>query len=128
VVRGAALGRRWGYPTANLDLHPELHPPPGVSGGWAGVLVLDGGGGAPLLGVANMGSGPTGGGARPRRPRLEVHLLDFEGDLYGRRLEFAFLARLRGEQRFESLEALAAQIRRDVEAGRRALAEAAGRR
>ena len=55
---------------------------------------------------------------------LEVHLLDFEGDLYGRRLRVAFLARLRGEQKFDGLDALVAQIRADVEQGRRLLEEA----
>ena len=54
---------------------------------------------------------------------LEVHLLDFAGDLYGRSLRVGFVARLRGEQKFESLDALRAQIARDVEAGRAALAE-----
>jgi riboflavin kinase/FMN adenylyltransferase len=62
-----------------------------------------------------VGERPTFGGGRVR---LEAHLVDFEGDLYGARLRVAFHERLRGEQRFESPDALVAQIRRDIEAAR----------
>jgi riboflavin kinase / FMN adenylyltransferase len=113
VVQGARRGRDLGFPTANLDLHHELHPPPGVYAGRATLL----GGTAATCGVpavANIGFRPTLAGQRTAEPTLEVHLLDFEGDLYGRDLEFAFLAALRGEQRFADPQALAAQIARDV--------------
>jgi riboflavin kinase / FMN adenylyltransferase len=126
VVRGEELGRRIGFPTANLDLHHELHPPPGVYAGTAALLPADPSGGEateqhPAL--ANIGWRPSvAGGDGP--VRVEVHLLDFRGDLYGRRLEFAFLARLRDERRFASLEELRAQIERDVREGRRLLSPA----
>ena len=66
-------------------------------------------------GVANIGVRPTVGGTERR---LEVHLLGFSGDLYGRHAEVEFFSRLRGERRFESLDALRTQIARDVQAAR----------
>ena len=69
-------------------------------------------------GVANLGSNPTFGVARRR---LETHLFDFEGDLYGRRITVAFAERLRGEIRFPSLDALVAQIGADAAQARRVL-------
>lgn len=119
VVHGDALGGRIGFPTANLDLQHELHPPPGVYYGFAS---LPGDGGPHHPAVANIGFRPTVAGVRPERPRIEVHLLDFAGDLYGTALEFTFLGRLRGEQRFDGLDALVAQIRRDVDEARTRLA------
>ena len=174
VVQGEARGRTIGFPTANLNLHHELHPPAGVYAGRARVFrrerpadpsdssavwepigqVLE------LDAVANVGVRPTvaGPGAEPR---LEVHLFDFPpgsgaagsvpqaakraangpanetegaggpdgGDLYGAHLEFQFVARLREEQRFASLEALREQIARDVARARELLAhEGAPRR
>jgi riboflavin kinase / FMN adenylyltransferase len=119
VVRGAGLGRKLGFPTANLDLHHELHPPPGVYAGLATLLappdqpskaVSETG----LPAVANIGFRPTVERDQPAEPRLEVHLLDFEGDLYGRDIEFAFLRALRGEVRFAGPQALAEQIAADV--------------
>jgi riboflavin kinase/FMN adenylyltransferase len=72
-----------------------------------------------LYGVANLGIRPTFGAGRS----LEVHLLDFAGDLYGKSLRVGFVARLRGEQKFSGLDALRAQIAQDVSAGRAALAQ-----
>ena len=117
VVQGARRGRGLGFPTANLDLHHELHPPPGV---YAGRATRVGGGPEQrdLPAVANIGYRPTLAGQRTSEPTLEVHLLDFEGDLYGCDLEFSFLGGLRGEQRFAGPEQLAAQIARDVAAAR----------
>ncbi len=69
----------------------------------------------PLAGVANVGTRPTVGGAESR---LEVHLLDFDQDIYGRYVHVDFLHKLRPEQRFDSLEELVAQIRKDAEAAR----------
>jgi riboflavin kinase/FMN adenylyltransferase len=67
-----------------------------------------------MLGVANLGTRPTFAAGRS----LEVHLLDFDGDLYGRRLRVGFVARLRGEQKFDGIDALGAQIRLDAAAAR----------
>jgi riboflavin kinase/FMN adenylyltransferase len=119
VVAGDRRGRTLGFPTANLNLHHELHPPQGVYAGWARVFWRE----SPLEArehpaVANIGLRPTVAREAPPEPLFEVHLLDFEGDLYGANIEFCFAGRLRDEQRFESLEALAAQIQKDVAAAR----------
>lgn len=106
VIHGDARGRTIGFPTANLDLHHELRPPRGVYG----VRVeVDG---KAWFGLANIGVRPTFESDQPRE-LLEVHLLDFEGDLYDRDLEVTFLARLRGEKKFDGIEALKAQIAAD---------------
>ncbi len=112
VVRGASLGREIGFPTANLDLHHELHPPPGV---YATRALLHDQDGRTVDGVTNIGFRPTVAAETPELPRVEVHLFDFEGDLYGERLELVFVEHLRGEQRFPNLEALVEQIGRDAD-------------
>jgi riboflavin kinase/FMN adenylyltransferase len=122
VVKGDARGRTIGFPTANLELEGLMPPADGVYA--VSVRVLDDheSEGPPPAegrrsGVANLGVRPTLGAGRS----MEVHLLDFEGDLYGRELRVGFVARLRGEQKFSGIDALRAQIARDVEAGRRAI-------
>jgi riboflavin kinase/FMN adenylyltransferase len=111
VQRGDQIGRTIGFPTANLATDEIQLPPGGV---WAVRVSIEGG--APLLGVANIGSRPTVGGVKLL---LEVHLLAFDGDLYGRNIEVWFEKHLRAESRFPTLEALRAQIAIDVEeAGR----------
>jgi len=125
VVRGNQMGRRLGFPTANLDLHHELHPPVGVYACFAHLLPPEHGPAeATWPAVANIGFRPTLGGESPNLPIVEAHLLDFEGDLYGRRLELEFVACLRGEKKFPDLEALEQQIRADVAAGRGLLSAA----
>jgi len=125
VVRGSQLGRQLGYPTANLDLQHELHPPVGVYACRAHVLV--GRRVGESLGswdaVCNIGFRPTVTGQAPEAPVVEAFLLDFEGDLYGRRIELEFVAPLRGEKAFAGLEALKAQIAADVDAARLVLGE-----
>lgn len=123
VVSGDRLGRRIGFPTANLDLHHELHPPTGVYAVRVRVVRYGPGveAGAQLLGVANIGYRPTVATVRPDVPRIEVHLLDFEGDLHGEHLEVAFAARIRSERKFDGLPALQAQIALDVTAARKVL-------
>ena len=116
VVEGRRLGRTLGFPTANLSAHNEQFPPNGVYA----VEVLRNGN-APRRGVANIGVRPTvteAGGER----LLEVHLFDFDESLYGADLEIVFRHFLRPEQKFPSLEALRAQIARDAEKARAALA------
>jgi riboflavin kinase/FMN adenylyltransferase len=127
VVRGEELGRQIGFPTANLDLHHELHPPPGV---YACVAhVVEPGNVARWRSshraACNIGFRPTVAGERPATPLVEVHLLDFEGDLYGELVELEFVARIRPERRFPGLEALKAQITRDVAEARAILSSAA---
>jgi riboflavin kinase/FMN adenylyltransferase len=109
VVRGEARGRRLGFPTANLVPQPGALPPPGV---YAVEAIVDG---TAYAGAANLGTRPTFGGGGTL---LEVHLLDFRGDLYGRELEVTFRRLLRPEQRFADADALRQQIARDVAAAR----------
>ena len=120
VVKGRGLGRELGFPTANLNLHHELSPPTGVYA----CLIRRIDTNAPhapkevYQAVTNIGFRPTVEETRPERPQVEALLLDFAGDLYGEYLELEFVARLRGEERFEDLEALSSQIARDVEEAR----------
>jgi len=118
VLQGDQRGRTIGFPTANLELSGLLAPADGVYAVSARILDPEGGlSDARLSGVANLGVRPTVSGGRS----MEVHLLDFAGDLYGRTLRIGFVKRLRGEIKFPDLAALRAQIARDVEAGRAAL-------
>lgn len=126
VVRGAALGRELGFPTANIDPHHELEPPSGVYYGH--LRIVSGPDGerradAERLwpAVANIGTRPTVSPGLPERQRLEAHLLGFQGDLYGSTVELQFLGRLRDEQRFPSVGALKAQIAADVARARELL-------
>ena len=120
VVRGDRLGRRLGFPTANLDLHHELHPPVGVYATRARVVAPEPWP-ASRPSVTNIGFRPTISGERPERPRVETHLYDEPddlGDLYGSTLEVEFVARLRGERAFDGVEALQAQIGADIDDAR----------
>jgi riboflavin kinase/FMN adenylyltransferase len=109
VVPGDRLGQKLGFPTANLNVTGLALPPSGV---YAGRAEADG---RWHLAVANVGVRPTLERPVPEL-RLEVHLVEFDGDLYGRPLEFEFGSKLRGEQKFASLEALKEQIGRDISA------------
>src|SRR4029453_11301392 len=124
VATGDRRGRTLGFPTVNLAPENEVIPGLGVYAGH--VRLLDHGPGALAAGarfpaVTNVGRRPTFKENDP--PLAEAHLLDFEGDLYGRRVEVSFEARLRAEQRFPSRGALREQIARDVANGRRLLAD-----
>ena len=116
VAAGDRRGRTIGFPTANLWLGDLVRPRHGV---YAVRVGVDGGG--THHGVANLGLRPTFGG--DPEPRLEVHLFDFSGDLYGRRICVALHAFLREERRFDGLDALRTQIAADAAAARRALGE-----
>lgn len=110
VVTGDGRGRTLGFPTANVLPQTPVLPPHGVYA----VTVIHGGETFPA--VANLGVRPTLGGGSAAR--LEVHLLDYSGDLYGATLEVCFQARLRDEQRFDDLEALRTQIEHDARRAR----------
>lgn len=110
VVHGDERGRLLGFPTANLEQILEAQPGDGV---YSVEVRLPNG--AVVHGVANVGGRPTVG----RPPSVEVHLLDFEGDLYGLELEVDFLERLREVRRFDSVEALISQIGEDAAEARR---------
>lgn len=105
VAHGDRRGRTLGYPTANIHLHRRVTPVYGVY-----AVLTSGPGLPPWPGAANVGRRPTVQGVREQ---LEVHLLDFQGDLYGRHVRVDFLRYLRPERRFESLDALRQQIQRD---------------
>ena len=120
VVPGQGRGRQIGFPTANVDTDNELRPSPGVYA----VRVRVGRDPGPrvwLPGAANIGTKPTFGGTEVT---IEVHLIEFSGELYQARLRVQFLERLRSEKRFASVAELAAQIGRDVESARIAVARA----
>ena len=114
VLRGAGLGRQIGFPTANLATDHLQLPPDGVYA----VEVLVEGKNHP--GVANLGMRPTVDQTRTRL--LEIHLFDFEDDLYDREVDVRLKHFLRREQRFDSLDLLKSQIARDAEAAREFLA------
>ncbi|MCC6296147.1 MAG: bifunctional riboflavin kinase/FAD synthetase [Pseudomonadales bacterium] len=111
VVYGQRLGTQLGVPTANLNLHRYRAPLTGVFA--VEVHLPD----RRVRGVANVGVRPTVGDLV--KPVLEVHLLDWQGDLYGRRIQVEFKHKLREELRFASIEELAAQIYDDIAAARR---------
>jgi riboflavin kinase/FMN adenylyltransferase len=115
VVAGERRGRTLGFPTANLDTGFALKAPV-ARGVYGGLVALEG---HELPAVANIGVSPTFDGMVSR---IEVHLIDFDGDLYGRRLEFKLRFQVRPEIRFPSVEALKAQIATDVDFTRERLA------
>jgi riboflavin kinase/FMN adenylyltransferase len=111
VVRGAGRGREIGVPTANLQSANELVPPSGV---YATVVTLDG---AVRPSVTNIGMRPTFGDVDA--PVIEVHVLDYEEDLYDRELRLSFVQRLRDERAFPDVDALRGQIEADCRSARR---------
>jgi len=112
VTRGDSLGKKIGFPTANLSAHSEQFPPNGV---YAAEAKIDN---KFCRGVINLGVRPTVSGGKSERV-LEIHLFDFDRDLYGQDLEVRFLKFLRPEKKFENLDALVQQIRRDVDEARK---------
>ena len=115
VAHGDKRGRSIGVPTANLFLHRRTAPLAGVY-----VVEMFGVPGEPQLGVANIGTRPTVGG---EQALLEVHLLDFSGDIYGLHVEVDFLHKIRDERRFSSFDDLRTQIASDIRAARAFFAE-----
>lgn len=113
VVKGVGRGRKLGFATANLDLHHEIRPPPGVYA----VRVQVGEGEHP--GVVNIGIRPTFGPDGDLT--VEVHLLEYDGDLYGQDLEVFLVKRIRDEMQFSGRDALIRQIQKDVETAREIL-------
>lgn len=105
VAYGEQRGRTIGFPTANINLHRRVTPVYGVY-----TVLMSGHSLPPWPGIANVGRRPTVAG---NDERLEIHLLDYQGNLYGKRVKVDFLHYLRSEQRFASLEALRRQIQQD---------------
>ncbi len=114
VRHGAARGVRIGFPTANLDAIDTLLPGPGV---YAGRAKCD----ATLWPAAiNVGPNPTFG---EQRLKVEVHIIGFQGSLYGQPLEVDFIGRLRDIQRFDNVAALKAQLEKDIAAAAKMVAD-----
>lgn len=111
VLEGDRLGRQLGFPTANVDVDGLVLPPRGVYA----VHVFHGG--KLLRGVANLGMRPTVG-KEVAKMSLEVHIFDFEAEIYGSTLTVQFIERLREEMKFDSLDSLRRQIARDAEQAR----------
>jgi len=110
VVRGAERGRTIGFPTANIAVGPDLALPKFgvyVTRAYLGETTYES--------VTNIGKRPT---FEDDRPTIETHILDFDGDCYERELRIDVLSRVRDEQRFNGVDALEAQIARDVESAR----------
>jgi riboflavin kinase/FMN adenylyltransferase len=113
VVQGNHLGRTLGFPTANLQIKRRR---PSVQGIFA--VRVHGAAEVPLPGVASLGTRPTVDG---EHTLLEAHVFDFSGDLYGREIEVEFVAKLREEERFPSLDALVVQMHKDAVQARQIL-------
>ena len=111
ITHGAGRGAGIGVPTANLDSIDTLIPDDGV---YAGLARVDGTG-PPLAAACNIGPNPTFG---EQTRKVEAHLIDFHGDIYGRSVELDLLARIRPTRRFDGLDDLLAQIRDDVSTAR----------
>ncbi len=116
VIRGNRLGRQLGMPTANVNLCRRLSPVAGIFAARVAGL-----GPVPRPGVASVGTRPTVGGAGPL---LEVHVFDFDDDIYGQYIQVEFVARLRDEVTFPDLQSLQRQMHLDAAAARRVMAAA----
>ncbi|GLQ86931.1 bifunctional riboflavin kinase/FAD synthetase [Dyella flagellata] len=115
VEYGNQLGRTLGFPTANIHLRERVSPLHGIFA----VRVGLGEGECSWPGVASLGTRPTVN--EVAEPLLEVHLFDFEGDLYGQRMAVEFVAKLRDEMKFDGLDALQQQMRHDARSAREIL-------
>jgi len=113
VVPGKQRGRKLGFPTANLQTEKEQLPAAGVYAVKVRYNLQE------YNGVVNLGSCPT---FANNRPTIEVHLLDFSGNLYGRRIRIYFVERLRGEKKFSNLQELTTAIEADIVRARQILA------
>lgn len=107
VAHGEKLGRELGFPTANIHLHRHASPLQGIF-----VVEVFGLDQEPISGVASVGTRPT---INETKVLLEVFLLDFDQDIYGRHIQVSFLKKLRDEEKFDSLDELTKQIQMDVE-------------
>lgn len=113
VVAGNRLGRSLGFPTANLRLHRRITPLMGIF-----AVRVSGAGLHAAPGVASLGTRPVVNGTEPL---LEAHVFDFDGNLYGKNLHVDFIARLRDERWFPSLDELVVQMKKDADAAKREL-------
>lgn len=117
VVVGQKLGRELGFPTANVDLRRRQSAVMGIF-----AVRVSGLADGPLDAVASVGTRPTFNGTKPL---LEVHVFDFTDDIYGKYIHVDFIARLRSEEKYSDVDELVAQMHRDADNARQALATAA---
>jgi riboflavin kinase/FMN adenylyltransferase len=115
VVKGSGLARNLGCPTANINPHHEAIPPRGVYA----VRALFGK--KRLKGVLNIGFRPTFYSSRDEEPTVEVHIFGFKGSLYGKEIEVCFIEKLRNERKFNTVQALARQVREDINSAKNIL-------
>jgi riboflavin kinase/FMN adenylyltransferase len=115
VVHGNALGRQLGFPTANLKLRRRKSPIGGIL-----AVRVHGIRSEPMDGVASLGTRPTVNGVEPL---LEAHVFDFDGNLYGRAIEVEFIAKLRDELKFDSVDSMRMQMQIDAARARELLAK-----
>ncbi len=115
VAHGNQLGRALGFPTANLRLMRRKSPMRGVSAVRVYGIARE-----PLDGVSSLGTRPTVNGVEPL---LEAHVFDFSGDLYGRLIEVEFIAKLREEVKFDSLDSMVVQMKADAAQAREILSK-----
>lgn len=109
VIRGASLGRRLGFPTANINPHHEIIPPFGV---YAVKVIFEG---KRLNGICNIGIRPTFKREDEySKTHIELHVLDFSRDIYGKDLEVQFIKKIRDEKKFNSAVTLIEQIKKDI--------------
>ncbi len=116
IIKGEEVGRTLGYPTANVDLRRRQSAVMGIF-----AVRVSGLPGGPKDAVASLGTRPTFAGTKPL---LEVHIFDFDDDVYGEYIHVDFIARLRSEEKFADVDALVAQMHRDADNARAALAAA----
>jgi riboflavin kinase/FMN adenylyltransferase len=114
IVQGDGIGRKIGFPTANMDVTGLALPPTGVYAACADVA------GSTHRAAVNIGYRPTLSSPTPKL-QVEAHLLDFEGNIYGQTMELTFKKKLRDEQKFASTAALHDQIAKDIATARKAL-------
>lgn len=115
VIPGERRGQILGFPTANLDIEPQQALP--GNGVYVTIAQVDG---KQLASATNIGTRPTFGDGRKT---VEIHLLDYEGDLYGKQLKTGFISKLRNEQYFASSEELKIQVKKDVRKAKTILAK-----
>jgi riboflavin kinase/FMN adenylyltransferase len=107
VIRGDSLASRLGFPTANIDPHHEVIPPPAI---YATRIIFDN---EEFKGICYIGARPTLS-AQSKRAHIEVHIFNFNKIIYGKYLDIRFVKKIRPDKRFASLEFLSKQIKKDV--------------
>lgn len=116
VVHGRKLGRVMGFPTANIEILDKVYPPFGIYGGKVKILGED----EIYNAVINIGKNPT---LKPGEKSIEVHILDFDREIYGQKINVSLIEHLRDEKKFSSMDELKETIKKDVENWREKIKE-----